>query len=72
MANRCFIAAAMHPKSLLLSQILFRNNFVMIDMQLPTPHLLSLGGRLLERAAFELLLQDALSPVDNPGRPFSA
>lgn len=55
-----------------LSQTLFRSNFVMIDMQLPTPHLLSLGGRLLERAAFELLLQDALAPVDNPGRPFSA
>ena len=58
-----------------LSQTLFRNNFVMIDMQLPTPHLLSLGGRILERAAFELLLQEALSPVDNvdnPGRPFSA
>lgn len=55
-----------------LSQTLFRHNFVMIDMQLPTPHLLSLGGRLLERAAFELLLQDALAPVDNPGRPFSA
>lgn len=43
-----------------LSQTLFRNNFVMIDMQLPTPHLLSLGGRLLERGAFDLLLKDTL------------
>lgn len=54
-----------------LTQTLFRNNYVMIDMQLPTRHLLSLGGRLVDRAAFESLLQDALSPVDNPGRPFS-
>lgn len=54
-----------------LSQNLFRNNFAMIDMQLPTPHLLSLGGRLLGRAAFDALLQAALAPVDKPGRSFS-
>lgn len=43
-----------------LSQTLFHHNFVMIDMQLPTLHLVSLGGRLLARRDFELLLQDAL------------
>jgi leucyl/phenylalanyl-tRNA--protein transferase len=53
-----------------LTQSLFDNNFVMIDMQLPTPHLLSLGGRLLGRTVFESLLKDALIPVDNSGRPF--
>lgn len=53
-----------------LSQTLFRNNFVMIDMQLPTPHLLSLGGRLLERTPFELLLKGALEPDTGLSRPF--
>jgi leucyl/phenylalanyl-tRNA--protein transferase len=55
-----------------LSQTLFRNNFVMIDMQLPTPHLLSLGGRLLDRGAFELLLKDALESGNSLRRPFPA
>ena len=50
-----------------LSQTLFHNNFVMIDMQLPTRHLLSLGGRLLERSAFEALLRAALAPENKPG-----
>jgi leucyl/phenylalanyl-tRNA---protein transferase len=53
-----------------LSQALFLSNFVMIDMQLPTPHLLSLGGRLLEREPFELLLKDALAPGHSLSRPF--
>jgi len=55
-----------------LSQTLFLSNFVVIDMQLPTPHLLSLGGRLLEREPFELLLKEGLKP-DNSlsrSRPF--
>ena len=47
-----------------LSQTLFCHNFVMIDMQLPTPHLLSLGGQLLERGHFESLLMVALEPVN--------
>lgn len=48
-----------------LSQTLFLNSFAMIDMQLPTPHLLSLGGRLLERRAFELLLQEGFEPANS-------
>lgn len=47
-----------------LSQTLFLRSFVMIDMQLPTPHLLSLGGRLLDRDVFESLLKEALE-ADN-------
>jgi len=42
----------------------------MIDMQFPTLRLLSLGGRLMGRLAFELLLRGALSPVDKPGHLF--
>ncbi len=53
-----------------LSQTLFLNNFLMIDMQLPTHHLLSLGGRLLEREAFESQLQDALGPRSLLSCPF--
>ena len=53
-----------------LSQTLFCRNFVMIDMQLPTPHLLSLGGRLLERGAFETLLKVGLEPVNSLSFPF--
>lgn len=53
-----------------LSQTLFHRNFVMIDMQMPTPHLLSLGGRLLERGAFELLLKESLEPDKSLRRPF--
>lgn len=45
-----------------LSQTLFCSNFVMIDMQLPTPHLLSLGGRILECEDFDVLLKNALEP----------
>lgn len=55
-----------------LSQTLFLSNFAMIDMQLPTPHLLSLGGRLLEREPFELLLKNALRPGVDQGDPFPA
>lgn len=55
-----------------LSQTLFCNNFLMIDMQLPTPHLISLGGRLLERGDFEVLLKDSLAPNNNLSRPFPA
>lgn len=51
-----------------LSQTLFLSNFVVIDMQLPTPHLLSLGGRLLERAPFELLLKEGLKPDNSLSR----
>jgi leucyl/phenylalanyl-tRNA--protein transferase len=77
--GRCFYGESMfHRRSnaskvalFALSQNLFGNNFAMIDMQLPTRHLLSLGGRLLERAAFESLLRAALAPVNKPGRPFS-
>jgi Leu/Phe-tRNA-protein transferase len=42
----------------------------MIDMQLPTPHLLSLGGRLLGRGAFESLLKDAILPDNRIHCPF--
>ena len=55
-----------------LSQTLFRSNFVMIDMQMPTPHLFSLGGRLLERGGFELLLKESLEPDKGLSRPFPA
>lgn len=51
-----------------LSQTLFLSNFVVIDMQLPTPHLLSLGGRLLEREPFELLLKEGLKPDNSLSR----
>jgi leucyl/phenylalanyl-tRNA--protein transferase len=53
-----------------LSQTLFFRNYVMIDMQLPTPHLLSLGGRILEREDFELLLKNALEPSNSLNCPF--
>lgn len=46
-----------------LSKTLFSCDFMMIDMQMPTPHLLSLGGRLLQRDAFEMQLQQALRQV---------
>jgi leucyl/phenylalanyl-tRNA--protein transferase len=53
-----------------LSQTLFLSNFVMIDMQLPTPHLLSLGGRLLERGDFESRLKDAFEASNSPESSF--
>jgi leucyl/phenylalanyl-tRNA--protein transferase len=53
-----------------LSQTLFSYNFVMIDMQLPTPHLLSLGGRNLARGAFESLLKDAIALENSLRCPF--
>jgi leucyl/phenylalanyl-tRNA--protein transferase len=53
-----------------LSQTLFHHNFVMIDMQLPTSHLLSLGGRLLARGDFEQLLKNALTPEHGRSLPF--
>ena len=77
--GRCFFGESMfHVRTnaskmalYALCQTLFLSNFVMIDMQLPTPHLLSLGGRLLEREAFELLLTDALfEPSNSLSRPF--
>ena len=76
--GRCFFGESMfHVRTdaskmalYALSQTLFHSNFVMIDMQLPTPHLLSLGGRLLERGPFESLLKDALEPGNSPSRPF--
>lgn len=55
-----------------LSAICFAAGFLMIDMQLPTPHLLSLGGRLLERADFEARLRSGIassprfSPFSHP------
>lgn len=68
--GRCFFGESMfHRQSdaskvalCALSRLLFAQGFVMIDMQLPTPHLLSLGGRLLERKAFKRYL--ALGRVD--------
>lgn len=48
---------------------LFGAGYVMIDMQLPTQHLLSLGGRLLDRARFDALLQaggTATFALDSP------
>jgi len=53
-----------------LCQTLFNSNFVMIDMQLPTPHLLSLGGRILEREDFESLLKDAFELSNSLSSPF--
>jgi leucyl/phenylalanyl-tRNA--protein transferase len=47
-----------------LSQTLFNAGFVMIDMQLPTSHLLSLGGQRIEREVFEKMLQKGLAPGD--------
>lgn len=55
-----------------LSQTLFASDFVMIDMQLPTTHLLSLGGRVLERESFELLLKSGLSQGTGLAHPFPA
>lgn len=43
-----------------LAQTLFAAGYTMIDMQLPTPHLLSLGGRLLDRDSFESVLREAV------------
>jgi leucyl/phenylalanyl-tRNA--protein transferase len=76
--GRCFFGESMFHRRrdaskmalYALSQTLFASNFVMIDMQLPTPHLLSLGGRLLEREAFEPLLKNALAPSNRRSRPF--
>lgn len=78
--GRCFFgesmfharAAASKVALYALSQTLFRSNFVMIDMQLPTPHLLSLGGRLLEREPFELLLAKALRQSPGQSESFPA
>ena len=53
-----------------LCQTLFKSNFAMIDMQLPTPHLLSLGGRILERGDFESLLKDAFELSNSLSSPF--
>lgn len=53
-----------------LSKTLFSQKFVMIDMQLPTPHLLSLGGHLLEREDFELMLKKGLGRDDGESSPF--
>ncbi len=55
-----------------LCQTLFNSNFVMIDMQLPTPYLLSLGGRILERGDFESLLKDAFELSNSQSSPFAA
>jgi len=71
--GRCFFGESMfHVRTdasklalYALSETLFLNSFAMIDMQLPTPHLLSLGGRLLERGAFESLLQDGFELGNN-------
>ena len=78
--GRCFFGESMfHVRTAAskvalyaLSQTLFLSNFVMIDMQLPTPHLLSLGGRLLEREPFELLLENACRQGVGQGCPFPA
>lgn len=68
--GRCFFGESMfHQQSdaskvalCALSRLLFSQDYVMVDMQLPTPHLLSLGGRLLERKAFNRYL--AVGRVD--------
>lgn len=76
--GRCFFGESMFHRRTdaskialyALSETLFSCNFVMIDMQLATPHLLSLGGRLLDRGAFELLLKGSLKPGNSLCRPF--
>ena len=76
--GRCFFGESMfHTRSdaskvalYALSRTLFSRQFIMIDMQMPTPHLLSLGGRLIEREPFELLLQEALGPDEWQRNPF--
>lgn len=72
--GRCFFGESMfHSRNntskialYALSQTLFLNQFVMIDMQMPTPHLLSLGGRVLDRESFERLLMVAIEPLNFP------
>ena len=74
--GRCFFGESMfHTRTdasklalFTLSEVLFSRQFIMIDMQLPTPHLLSLGGRLIGRDHFELLLGEALKAGDGEGR----
>lgn len=76
--GRCFFGESMfHTRTdaskfalYALTQTLLHRNFVMIDMQLPTSHLLSLGGRLLERKPFELLLKEALDLNVGQWSPF--
>ena len=76
--GRCFFGESMFHRHTdaskialyALSETLFSCNFVMIDMQLATPHLLSLGGRLLDRGAFELLLKGPLEPGNSLCCPF--
>lgn len=76
--GRCFFGESMfHLRTgaskmalYVLSQTLFSNSFAMIDMQLPTPHLLSLGGRLLPRQDFEMLLRGSLEAKDSWCYPF--
>lgn len=76
--GRCFFGESMfHHRTnaskialYTLSQTLFQHGFVMIDMQLPTPHLRSLGGRLVERGPFEVLLKEGLD-LNKGGLKFS-
>lgn len=76
--GRCFFGESMfHTRTdaskvalYALSKTLFNHEFAMIDMQLPTPHLLSLGGRLVEREPFELLLQRGFGSGGDQGCPF--
>jgi leucyl/phenylalanyl-tRNA--protein transferase len=78
--GRCFFGESMfHSRTdaskiaiYALSRTLFNKQFVMIDMQLPTPHLLSLGGRLVEREPFELMLKDALALNNGKNNPIKS
>lgn len=62
--GRCFFGESMfHYRTdaskvalAVLCGTLFRQGFALIDMQFPTPHLLSLGARLMEREAYEAYL----------------
>lgn len=72
--GRCFFGESMfHSRNntskialYALSQTLFMNQFVMIDMQMPTTHLFSLGGRVLDRESYERLLMESIEPLKFP------
>jgi leucyl/phenylalanyl-tRNA---protein transferase len=44
-----------------LVQVCLRNNIVVIDCQLPSPHLESLGSRTIPRVQFQALLREHIS-----------
>jgi leucyl/phenylalanyl-tRNA---protein transferase len=61
--------AVPHAGNVLLARTLdelARRGFVLCDIQLPTEHTTRLGARLIERAAYEARLREAVSSATDP------